>query len=261
MSTILDQILADKQIEVNELKEKFSADFFQSQNSFSLPRVSMRESIETRGLGIIAEIKKRSPSKGELRPDLKVEDLAVSYTKGGAVGLSILTDQKYFGGTSEDLVAGRKVTSLPILRKDFIIDEIQLYQARAIGADVILLIAAALTPTKLKSLGKLARELGLEVLLEVHTLEELQTHLTPDATFIGVNNRDLKTFNVDIELSMQLAKHIPPEFLKITESGLKSSAEIKLLTGVGYKGFLIGESFLVSKDPGEACQGLLSEIQ
>lgn len=260
MSTILDQILLDKQIEVKKLKETFSAQFYESCSKFSQKRVSLRDSIETRGLGIIAEIKKHSPSKGALRPDLNVENLAVSYTNGGAAGLSILTDQKYFGGTAEDLVAARKVTDLPILRKDFIIDEIQLYEARAIGADVILLIAAALEPAKLKQLAKQAKKLDLEVILEVHTFEELQNHITADATFIGVNNRDLKTFNVDIELSIQLAKDIPPEFLKVTESGLKSSSEIKRLASAGYKGFLIGESFLVSDDPGAACQRLLNEI-
>ena len=261
MSTILDKILADKLLEVAKLKEQFSADSYQKTTGFLKPRISLKHSIESKGLGIIAEIKKRSPSKGELRPDLDVEELAKTYSVAGAAGLSILTDEKYFGGNALDLIAGRNVSPLPILRKDFIIDEIQLYQTRSIGADVVLLIAAALDPIKLKLLSRKARELELEVLLEVHSLEELQSHLTPDATLVGVNNRDLKTFSVDINRSEELAEYIPEDFTKITESGLSSSAQVLRLAKVGYKGFLIGESFLVAQDPGAACKKLLMELK
>jgi indole-3-glycerol phosphate synthase len=261
LSTILDKILESKLVEVNTLKQLVSVDAFQAQIGFLKPRVSLKNSIQEKGLGIIAEIKKRSPSKGELRPNLIVEEVAAGYTRAGAAGISILTDYDFFGGSPMDLTKGRKATSIPLLRKDFIIDEIQLYQAKAIGADVVLLIAAALSVEKLKALARKARELDLEVLLEVHSKEELEDYLTDDATLVGVNNRNLKTFDVDISLSEDLAPLIPSRFTKVTESGLKTAAEIKRLAEAGYTGFLIGESFLVSPDPEVACRKLISEIQ
>ncbi len=261
MTSILHKILEDKRAEVETLKEIITPDGFESQVEFCKNRRSLKQVIANSGVGIIAEIKKRSPSKGPIRPDLDVKDLVAAYSRAGASAISILTDASHFGGSPRDLAAGRTGTDLPLLRKDFIIDEIQLYQARALGADIILLIAAALEPAHLKSLAKKARELELEVLLEVHSREELENTISPYVTFVGVNNRDLKTFEVSLALSEELAPFIPKEFGKIAESGISSPLEIQRLQSVGFTGFLIGETFLKSADPEALCRKFVEETR
>jgi indole-3-glycerol phosphate synthase len=210
--------------------------------------------------GVIAEIKRKSPSKGMLNEHISVEKLALGYMQAGASALSILTDQRFFGGTSKDLTTARRLNYCPILRKDFIVDEYQIIEAKSIGADVVLLIAAALTPQETKSLTGLAHSLGLEVLLEVHTEEEIDTHLTAEVDLVGVNNRDLATFAVAIETSQRLAERIPESMTKISESGISSPEAVRRLREYGYKGFLIGEAFMQTASPDAACRAFVEAL-
>jgi indole-3-glycerol phosphate synthase len=196
--------------------------------------------------GVIAEIKRKSPSKGMLNEHISVEKLALGYMQAGASALSILTDQRFFGGTSKDLTTARRLNYCPILRKDFIVDEYQIIEAKSIGADVVLLIAAALTPQETKSLTGLAHSLGLEVLLEVD--------------LVGVNNRDLATFAVAIETSQRLAERIPESMTKISESGISSPEAVRRLREYGYKGFLIGEAFMQTASPDAACRAFVEAL-
>jgi len=189
-----------------------------------------------------------------------VFDVAVGYEKAGASGMSILTDQKYFGGSIEDLVIGRSSCTLPILRKEFIVDPYQIIEAKAFGADVILLIAAVLDKKSIKNLSILAKNLNLEVILEVHNKEELQNNIMPSLDIIGVNNRDLKTFKINLKLSEELSDYIPNEFLKISESGISNVEVIKKLKLFGYKGFLIGENFMKNNDPVSAFNDFIKEL-
>jgi indole-3-glycerol phosphate synthase len=197
--------------------------------------------------GIIAEFKRRSPSKGIINPDVDVIAVTKGYTENGASCLSVLTDEHFFGGSDEDLIKAR-INEIPILRKDFIIDEYQLVEARSMGADIILLIAACLTVAEVKRLASFAKNLGLEVLLELHAAEELE-HICDEITIIGINNRNLRTFDVDIERSLRMAEQIPLSKLKVAESGISSVEDILLFKRHGYHGFLIGENFMKAPDP------------
>lgn len=245
---ILDTIIEHKKSEVRSRKSEVSIADLEKRKLFSRPVLSLKGFLldESR-TGIIAEFKKRSPSKGIINDKADIADVARGYADNGASCLSVLTDEKFFGGSDQDLVKAR-VNEIPILRKDFIIDEYQLLEARSIGADVILLIAACLPVSEVKRLASFAKNLGLEILLELHGEEELE-HICDETNIIGINNRNLKTFDVNIERSLRMAEQIPLSKLKIAESGISSVEDILLFKRHGFHGFLIGENFMKASDP------------
>ncbi len=209
------------------------------------------------GFNIIAELKKASPSAGLLRPDFDAKTLAAQYEQGGAAALSVLTEQEFFQGTLADLRDARATVSLPVLRKDFIVDPWQVWETRAANADCFLLIVAALQQSELQSLIALGREVGIEPLVEVHTADELTRATDAGACIIGVNNRDLHTLEVRVETSFKLIESIPDDCVAISESGLRTFDDLRKLRAAGYDGFLVGERFMRDQDPGESLQGLL----
>ena len=209
--------------------------------------------------GIIAEFKRKSPSKGIINGNADVIKITNTYSTFGASGLSVLTDENFFGGSKDDLIKAR-INNTPILRKDFMIDAYQFYEAKAIGADVILLIAACLSVQQVKEFAALSKELGLEVLLEIHNEEELE-HICDDVDFVGVNNRNLKTFEVDINTSLQLFPHIPKDKLAIAESGISNVDTIVTLKQAGFKGFLIGENFMKAANPADVFKAFTKALQ
>jgi len=257
--TILDKIIVDKEIEVAERKKLVSIDDLQASPYFSRKCISLKNSLMNSISGIIAEFKRKSPSKGWIHEDGDVVEITSGYDGAGAAGISILTDSKYFGGVSEDLIAARPHLNCPVLRKDFMVDVYQLYEAKAIGADVILLIAAALSVDKTLELAMKAHELGLEVLLEVHNKEEL-SHINENIDIVGVNNRNLKTFEVSNDVSFELADLIPDGLVKISESGISSPETVKELRKAGYKGFLMGENFMKESDPAVALKQFIEKL-
>jgi len=259
--TILDKIVAHKKTEVEQAKAHTSYKTLESAEAFSRQTLSFKDFLlDTNRTGIIAEFKRKSPSKGIINDKVSVEEVTTAYNAAGASALSVLTDTAFFMGQKEDLVRARKVNQIPILRKDFMIDEYQLLEAKAWGADIILLIAAILTPAQIDQLAKKAKSLGLNVLLEVHNLEELQRSINPNLDAIGVNNRNLADFTVSVETSYQLAEHIPAEFLKISESAISNPETIKQLKKAGFNGFLIGENFMKQVDPGAAIREFVKEL-
>jgi indole-3-glycerol phosphate synthase len=262
MKNILQEIIDHKHHEVAERKELHPLKLLERSIYFESKPVSLKKYLSRPDkIGIIAEIKRRSPSKGDINPHISVEHLSLGYMQAGASALSILTDGKYFGGKNEDLSIGRKFNFCPIVRKDFIVDPYQVVEAKSIGADVILLIAAALSPETTRELATLARSLGLETLLEVHNEGELASHLCDEIDVVGVNNRDLTTFTVSTETSERLANKIPSRFVKITESGITDAYTIIKLKKLGYRGFLIGEAFMKSSKPEAACRKLVQQVE
>ncbi|HMK25446.1 MAG TPA: indole-3-glycerol phosphate synthase TrpC [Chitinophagaceae bacterium] len=257
---ILEQIIESKKRSLAEKKDWYSikkleaSPFFDRECESLVKRLN---SVDT--TGIIAEFKRRSPSKGIINDKVSIADVVSSYENFGAAGISILTDEEYFGGSNEDMIKAREIVDIPLLRKDFIIDEYQVVEARSIGADVILLIAACLTPAEVKRLAGLAKNLGLEVLLELHAEEELG-HICNGIDLIGINNRDLKTFKVDIERSLRMAEQIPSDKIKISESGISDVETIKRFKKAGFKGFLIGETFMKEEDPGKAFEKFVQTL-
>jgi indole-3-glycerol phosphate synthase len=259
---ILDKIIEQKHVEVEERKEKCPTSELEKSMFFNRTCYSLRSFLlNPEKSGIIAEIKRKSPSRGVINGDVLIEQVGRDYEKAGASAISVLTDSEFFGGNNKDLIAVRAVVSCPILRKDFIIDEYQIVEAKSIGADIILLIAAALKPERLKALADFAKFLGLEVLMEVHNQEELLSNLHDSIDVIGVNNRNLKDFSENIDISIALAELIPSRYLKISESSLKSAEVIVKLKEHGYNGFLIGETFMRTADPGKAMEKLVREIR
>ena len=245
---ILDTIIDYKKEEVKSRKSKVKTADLEKRELFSRTILPLKDFLLDRSrTGIIAEFKRRSPSKGIINPDVDVIAVTKGYTENGASCLSVLTDEHFFGGSDEDLIKAR-INEIPILRKDFIIDEYQLVEARSMGADIILLIAACLTVAEVKRLASFAKNLGLEVLLELHAAEELE-HICDETTIIGINNRNLRTFVVDIERSLRMAEQIPLSKLKVAESGISSVEDILLFKRHGYHGFLIGENFMKAPDP------------
>ncbi|WP_153800710.1 indole-3-glycerol phosphate synthase TrpC [Foetidibacter luteolus] len=245
---ILETIVAHKKTEVEAAKAKVSVDELKQRPAFGRPTLSLKQFlVDEKRTGIIAEFKRKSPSKGIINDKATVAEVTGAYEKYGASCLSVLTDEKFFGGSPADLIAAR-ANNIPILRKDFMIDAYQLYEARAMGADVILLIAACLTPQQVKKLAGIAKELQLEVLLEIHNEDELP-HICDEVDFVGVNNRNLKTFEVDINTSLKLIQHIPADKLAIAESGISNVDTIVTLKRAGFKGFLIGENFMKAAQP------------
>ena len=241
---ILQRIVADKKKELALRKALFPESYWEQSPLFERPTVSLRDSLLEKAVGIIAEHKRRSPSKAVINQSGSVATIAKAYSQAGVGGMSVLTDSKYFGGSLEDLIQARAVTSLPLLRKEFIIDPYQLIEAKAHGADAILLIAAVLDRKEIKQLSEIAQSLGLEVLLEVHNREELEKALMPSLDLLGVNNRDLKAFRVRLEISKTLAAQIPDDFVKVSESGISSPEAVRELKPYGYRGFLIGEHLM-----------------
>ena len=210
--------------------------------------------------GIIAEFKRKSPSKGAINENVQIGPVVEAYDAHGASGISILTDENYFGGSNDDIIYARDIVSVPILRKDFIIDEYQIVESKAIGASVILLIAACLSPQRVQQLALFAKRLSLEVLLEIHNNEELK-HICTEVDIVGVNNRDLKTFTVDVNRSIILGKRIPDDKIKISESGISDIETIMRLRQFGFKGFLIGENFMKHSDPSIAFADFVNDLK
>lgn len=257
---ILDTIIEYKRTEVARRKEVVATSTLEKSAIFWRVPLSLKASLtDVASTGIIAEFKRRSPSKGVINAQASVVKVTTDYTVGGAACLSVLTDEHFFGGSDTDLLEAR-VNEIPILRKEFIIDEYQILEARAIGADVILLIAACLTPAEVRRLAVFARRLGLEVLLEIHNEEELG-HICEETGLVGVNNRDLKTFTVDIERSIRLSRRIPAGKILIAESGISKVETILQMKEAGFSGFLIGERFMKAEDPGAAFQRFVRELQ
>lgn len=259
---ILDQIVEHKRKEIKQRRELFPVRLLEERVYFESPTVSLRNSLIAKGAeGIIAEFKRKSPSKGIINEQVSVEQITQGYSKAGASALSVLTDENFFGGSDADLIEARKKNSCPILRKDFVLHDYQLLEAKSIGADAILLIAAILTPDKVKSLASFAHTLGLEVLLEVHSKEELMENLEASVDLIGVNNRNLKNFEVSTETSKRLSPLIPKSVVKISESGIHSPADVVELRQSGFRGFLIGQKFMETPDPGKACADFINELR
>ncbi len=259
--SILDEIVAHKRVEVNGQKRRCPVKSLEQSAFFERPIFSMTAFLRRPDQsGIIAEFKRRSPSRGVINPNASVEQTTSGYVAAGASALSVLTDFKFFGGSNDDLVAARNANACPIIRKDFTIDEYQVIEARSIGADAILIIAAAMKPAECKSLTELAHSLGLEVLLEVHDEVELSSNLDSGADLIGVNNRNLKTFEVSIETSRRLAKSIPSNCVAVSESGISSPSAIHELRALGYEGFLIGEEFMKYPRPDEAAREFIGKV-
>ena len=259
---ILDQIIEHKRKEVAERKTLWPTRILEKGILFERSTHSLkRELLRVDQTGIIAEFKRQSPSKGIINKDASVEQVSVGYVQSGASALSILTDTKFFGGANEDLAIARKYNSCPILRKDFVIDEYQIIEAKSLGADVILLIASVLTPGEVKSFTNSAHALGLEVLLEVHNEQEFQDNTNANIDLIGVNNRDLKTFEVSIETSKRLSSLIPDVMVKVSESGIDNSTAILELRKFGFKGFLIGQAFMQQTNPEKACHAFIDELR
>lgn len=258
---ILDKIVADKRIEVDLRKSLIPLKQLEQSILFERETVSIANKLRLSRSGIIAEHKRRSPSKSVINQNLNVFDVAKGYENAGVCSMSVLTDGKYFGGSLEDLLTARASCNLPLLRKEFIIDPYQIAEAKAYGADVILLIASILTKNELKQFSELAKSLHLEVLLEVHNEEELHKSIMPSVDMLGVNNRSLKTFEVSLEISKKLSQLIPNDFVKVSESGISNVEDIKDLQYYGFQGFLIGENFMKTDNAGESAKQFIKELE
>ncbi|MBK1440623.1 indole-3-glycerol phosphate synthase TrpC [Parapedobacter sp. ISTM3] len=260
--TILDTIIAKKRQEVEQAKATLSITDLERKPLFSRACFSLREFVLSPGKnGIIAEYKRASPSKGIINDRSPVEEVVAGYQAAHVSAVSVLTDSEFFSGSLNDLTAARDALLIPLLRKEFIIDEYQLFEAKAHGADVILLIAAVLRPSEIKSLSETAQSLGLSVLLEVHGHDELDRSIMDSVDAIGVNNRNLKDFTVSLEHSLGLADSIPDRFIKVSESGISNAATIKRLRQAGFQAFLIGENFMKTGDPAQAIQHFVASLQ
>ncbi len=256
---ILETIVANKKLEVRSKKLEVGISDLEMSDLFQRKTLSLREFLlDKNKTGIIAEYKRKSPSKGIINDLSTVEDVTKAYAES-ASGISVLTDENFFGGNTNDLLKAR-INQIPILRKDFMIDEYQIIEAKSIGADVILLIAACLSPNQVKQFASLAKQLGLEVLLEIHNYQELE-HICADVDFIGVNNRNLKTFEVDIQTSLNLINKIPTEMLAIAESGISNVDTIVTLRDAGFSGFLIGENFMKETNPMIAFADFVAQLK
>ncbi|WP_424001841.1 indole-3-glycerol phosphate synthase TrpC [Maribacter sp. IgM3_T14_3] len=258
---ILDKIVADKRKEVELKKSIISVSQYEASVLFESKTNSLAQALKNSDTGIIAEFKRRSPSKESINQNANVGQVAKGYENAGVCGMSVLTDIKYFGGSIEDLILARASVKIPLLRKEFIISEYQIIEAKANGADVILLIAAILTRQEIKTYSELAKSLGLDVLLEVHNEEELHKSIMPSLDMLGVNNRNLKTFEVTLETSKVLSKLIPDDFVKVSESGISSIDAIKELKPFGYQGFLIGENFMKTDNPGKSAIQFIKNLK
>ena len=265
MKDILEEIVANKRIEVAAAQKALSMDDLRRLvekkiEAEGLKQRSMRDSLRNSKSGIISEFKRKSPSKGWIHEDAKVSDVVPKYAANGASAISILTDYNYFGGQQDFIKEVRGKINTPILRKDFIIDEYQLLEAKMIGADAVLLIAADLSKSECSTLLGEAHELGLEVLLEIHDEKELD-YVTPEVDMLGVNNRHLGTFHTDVQQSFDIAARLPKEFTLVSESGISKPETVKELRSAGFRGFLIGENFMKEQDPGEALKNFIQQVE
>ncbi len=258
MNNRLNEIVAVKKLEVSQLQKEYKVSDLEATSYFNRKGMSLKKRL-LKTPGLITEFKRASPSEGAINQEAKVQSIVRGYDKAGAAAISILTDKQFFGGSTSDLVQARQITDIPILRKDFIIDEIQVYQAKSVGADIILLIAEILEKDQAKALAQLAKEIQLEVLFEVHSPEQLEK-LNEYVDFVGVNNRDLTTFTVDIQQSIDMAKLVPSDFIKISESGYTQAEEVLSVLHHGYRGFLIGSHFMRYEDPAAAVERMLSSL-
>ena len=258
---ILDKIVLDKRNEVALRKQLIPVSQLEQSILFERATVSLANNLRNSKTGVIAEHKRRSPSKSVINNTLNVQDVASGYENAGVCGMSVLTDGKYFGGSLDDLLTARASCNLPLLRKEFIIDTYQILEAKAYGADVVLLIAAVLTREEIKQFSEFAKSLNLDVLLEIHNKEELHKSIMPSLDMLGVNNRNLKTFDVSLETSKSLSSLIPNDFVKVSESGISSIDAIKELQPYGYQGFLIGENFMKTDNPGTSATAFIKTLE
>lgn len=257
----LQPIVEQKKKEVQERKEIYPAKLLERSVYFNSPCVSMQKYLQRNDLsGIIAEFKKKSPSKGFINKYADVEKVTLGYMQAGASALSVLTDTNFFGGKNEDLTTARKFNFCPILRKDFIIDEYQIIEAKSIGADVILLIAAILTKEEITRLANFAHSLGLEVLLELHDEKEIDK-IDSSIKLIGINNRNLETMEVSLDNSFKMINKLPKDAIKISESGITKAEQFIDLKEAGFKGFLMGEFFMKHGSPQQACAQFIKEVK
>jgi indole-3-glycerol phosphate synthase len=260
---ILETIVAAKKKEIEPFKAKSPVERFERDGFFwKIANRSLRQSLLAEGsTGIIAEFKRKSPSKGWFKTkELEVEPVVRAYNDLGAAGISVLTDQEFFGGDLDDLIQTKVISDIPVLRKDFIVDQWQIAESKAFGADVILLIAACLSKEQVKTFASYAKSTGLEVLLEIHNEQELD-HICDEVDMVGVNNRNLKTFEVNIETSLKLINKMPTGKPAVAESGISKVETIVTLRQAGFKGFLVGENFMKYDDPGLAFENFVIELQ
>ncbi len=261
MPVSLDQIVALSRRDVAERRGSVDRKVLEKQAEAHVPRGFQRALRMNSGAAIITELKKASPSRGLIRSEFEVERLARQLESGGAAALSVLTDENFFQGSLENLRKASAATKLPCLRKDFIVDELQVLEARANCGDAILLIVAALTQAELKQLASSAKQYELDVLCEVHDEGELERTVQAGCEMIGVNSRDLRTFQVDLQTAFRLANFMPQEVLRVAESGIHSGADIAGLRSVGYQAFLVGESLMRAESPGDTLRGLIAESE
>ena len=258
--SILHKIITDKKQEVQLKKSSIPVSQLETSVLFNSRTHSLSKLLKNSASGIIAEHKRRSPSKSIINNNHSIEDVVLGYQKAGVCGISVLTDSKYFGGSLDDLLLAKAVVNIPLLRKEFIVDEYQILEAKANGADAILLIAAVLNRKEIKQFSEFAKSLNLDVLLEVHNEEELHKSIMPSLDMLGVNNRNLKTFDVSLDVSKNLSNLIPNDFVKISESGISNIEAIKELQPYGYQGFLIGENFMKTDNPGESATEFIKSL-
>lgn len=258
---ILEKIILHKRKETEERKRLYPLELLKKSIHFAAPCVSLKQYVlRPDKSGIIAEFKRKSPSKGNINPYAEVEKISIGYMQAGASALSVLTDETFFGGSNADLETARKFNYCPILRKDFIMDEYQVYEAKSIGADAILLIAAVLSQKEIQQLARLAHDLGMEVLLEFYAEEELEKYI-PEADLAGINNRNLKDFSVNFDHAIGMARQLPAKSIKIAESGIRRPEDILQLKEAGFDGFLIGELFMRAVSPETACRDFIRDLR
>ena len=256
--TILDKIIERKKQEIADSKSEISLEQLKDSEFFERTTFSLKQTLKSKS-GIITEFKRKSPSKGIINDKVSPLEVVSQYEKFGASAVSILTDKDFFGGSFEDILSVRNHINIPILRKDFMVDEYQFYEAKSLGADVILLIASCLSPTQVLEFTELAHQLNLEVLLEIHSEEEL-VHINKDVDFVGINNRNLKDFKVDLQHSVNLKNQLPSDIFSIAESGIYNEEDFKFLKEKGFDGFLMGEYFMKNENPGQKFGKFLTNV-
>lgn len=255
----LDKIIEAKKLEVEALKKNIVISDLQTYDVYQRVCYSLKRSLQSSKTGIISEFKRKSPSKGFIKEGAEVADIVPGYEKSGATGISVLADEQFFAGGAKDVRVARELVNIPLLFKEFVIDEIQIHLAKSSGADVILLIAACLTKERMIELATCAKKLGLETLLEIHSEEELE-YIDPIIDIVGINNRNLKTFEVDLAASIALCHKIPDSYVKISESGLSDPETVKMLRNEGFSGFLMGENFMKQADPAAGLKDFISKL-
>lgn len=259
--TILDKIITKKAAEVKQAKTLVPLSALEEKPLFDRTCLALPDAIrDPKKNGVIAEFKRASPSKGIINDQVSVASVVRGYQDAGVAAVSVLTDPSFFKGNLDDLITARETLSIPLLRKEFIIDEYQIVEAKAHGADIILLIAAVLDPARIQVLSGLAKSLGLSVLLEVHNREELERNMMDSVDAIGVNNRNLNDFSVSLDHSLGMVDLIPDRFIKVSESGISNPETIRQLRGVGFQGFLIGENFMKTTNPTRAIKTFVEKI-